>query len=155
MAGVQSMAAVKEWADFDVWESGDLMVTIGGDSAMYDAGQFDQVILAQSSEPFSLVMRVGRDDFFRWPVLQVDRGLRLGADGLAEQLPVPEVDDSGELVWPEGEAPAVNSQFSISGRRRPVYYLFKDLPRDRAHHSGRPLPRRVVVRAFDLFGRSD
>ena len=154
-AGVQSMSAIKQWANFDLWESGDLMVTIPGDSPIYNAGQFDQIVLAQSSEPFSLVFRRGEDDTFQWPVLSVDRVFSLNETKTAiVEWQIPTVTDAGVLEWnPSLPSPDYGQQFSITGRRRPVFFVFKELPRDRAHHAGLPLPRRVVVRTFDLFGR--
>lgn len=121
-AGVQSMAAVKQWADFDVWESGDLMVTIPSDSPMYAAGQFDQIILTQSSEPFSLTMTRGEDDFFRWPVLSITRTFCLSDDGTTVvELTPPVVLPDGTLEWStddEAVVPMLGKQFSITGRDR-------------------------------------
>lgn len=154
-AGVQSMTAKKEWANFDLWESGDMVVTIPGDSPIYAAGQFDQIILSQSSEPFSLVFRRGEDDTFQWPVVSIDRVFSLNQSRTdVVEWQIPTVTEAGALSWDAGlPLPEYGQQFSISGRRRPVFFLFKDLPRDRSHHAGQPLPRRVVVRTFDLFGR--
>jgi hypothetical protein len=63
---------------------------------------------------------------------------------------------AGELpiAWPnDGAAPPVGTQYCVRGRRHPEYFLFKDFPQDRAHYGGLTLPRRTVMRKFDLFGR--
>jgi hypothetical protein len=156
--GLSSMAASKQWANFGVWEQGDVMLTIPGDSPLYQAGQYDQVILTNSSEPFSLTMTRGQNDVFNWPVVGLDRVFFLGLDDEDNQVIVdsalPTVNSDGTLTWPDtGTVPEVGQQFSITGRRRPVYFLYQDLPSDRAHHAGQPLPRKVVARTFDLFGR--
>lgn len=156
--GLSSMAASKQWAKFGVWEAGDLLLTIPGDTPLYGVGRFDQIILTESSEPFSLVMTRGQDDQFQWPVVSVDRVFALGYDDEQVQvivdMAIPLVAGSGAMTWPSGgPAPTSGQQFSITGRRRPVYFLYVDLPSDRAHHGGLPLPRKVVARHFDLFGR--
>ena len=43
--------------------------------------------------------------------------------------------------------------YSMTGRRLPEYICYHDFPQDRAHHSGARLPRKVVLRKFDLLGR--
>lgn len=156
--GLTSMAVSKQWANFGVWEQGDVMLTIPGDSPLYSAGQYDQIILTDSSEPFSLTMIRGQNDRFNWPVVELDRVFMLGLDEDDQQViqdaVLPTVNSDGTLTWPEdGTVPEVGQQFSISGRRRPVYFLYQELPSDRAHHGGQPLPRKVVARVFDLFGR--
>lgn len=156
--GLSAMAASVKWAKFGLWEAGDLLLTIPGDTPLYHAGQFDQIILIESSEPFSLVMTRGVNDRFLWPVVAVDRVFVLGEDDDGAQVVVdcaaPTVAADGSLTWPSaGTVPAAGQQFSVTGRRRPVYFLYQDLPSDRAHHAGLPLPRKVVVRQFDLFGR--
>jgi len=57
------------------------------------------------------------------------------------------------LRWPDGEGPTTGQQYTIMGRKHPEYYVFQDFPQDRAHHHGRDLPRRVVLRKIDLLGR--
>lgn len=156
--GLSSMSASKQWANFGVWEQGDVMLTIPGDSPLYAAGQFDQIILSNSSEPYSLTMIRGQNDRFNWPVVAVDRVFMLMPDDegamVITESALPTVNEGGTLTWPDtGTAPEAGQQFSITGRRRPVYFLYQDLPSDRAHHGGQPLPRKVVARQFDLFGR--
>lgn len=156
--GLSSMAASVRWAKFGVWETGDLLLTIPGDTPLYNAGQYDQVILLESSEPFSLVLTRGVNDRLPWPVVGIDRVFVLSEDDNDVQVTLdtalPTVGTGGVLTWPSsGLTPAVGQQFSITGRRRPVYFLYMDLPSDRAHHGGLRLPRKVVVRQFDLFNR--
>ncbi|MCK7579808.1 MAG: hypothetical protein MZV65_31715 [Chromatiales bacterium] len=44
--------------------------------------------------------------------------------------------------------------YTLAGRAYPEYFCYGDFPQDRAHHHGEPLPRKVVLRKFDLFGRT-
>jgi WD40 repeat protein len=64
---------------------------------------------------------------------------------------VASVAENGAITW--AVAPPIGAQFSMIGRAHPEFFLFKDLPQDRAHHGGATLPRRVVLRRWDLFGR--
>jgi hypothetical protein len=138
-----------EWAKFGIWESGDQVVTLASDSAAYPMGQFDRLAMVQSSVPFSVVLRPG--DRMREPVVFVDRATWFEDGDLIEGAP-PEVGDDGTLTW-DGDAPPDGAQIALTGRKRPEYFCLQEFPQDRAHHHGRDLPRRVVLRKFDLFGR--
>lgn len=155
--GLTSMAVSKQWANFGVWETGDVALIVPGDSLLYGAGRFDQIILADSSEPFSTSFRRGENDVLLWPVVALERAFVLGEiDGEPAiiECALPVVNDNGTMTWPDqGEIPDLGQAYSLTGRRRPVYFLYQDLPSDRAHHHGQPLPRKVVARVFDLFGR--
>lgn len=180
--GLAGMRVAREWANFGLWESGDVVLSIPGDSPLYDAGEFDRITMDDSTEPFSILTT---DRQLR-PIQTGDQLLPtvddtdLLADGwqpVAVTLPfgpasitrivwkdpdtealvegsIPPVTGSDTLTWlhPDG-CPPVGVQFSITGRRHQEYFLFKDLPQDRAHHGGARLPRRVAARRFDLFGR--
>lgn len=50
-------------------------------------------------------------------------------------------------------APPDATQFSVTGRRRPEYFVLQDFPQDRSHFHGITLPRRIVTRLLDLFAR--
>jgi hypothetical protein len=138
-----------EWAKFGLWESGDQVVTLASDSAAYAMGQFDRLAMTQSSVPFSVVLRPG--DRMREPVVSVDRATWFEDGDLVEGGP-PEVGDDGTLTW-DSDAPPDGAQIALTGRKRPEYFCLQEFPQDRAHHHGRDLPRRVVLRKFDLFGR--
>lgn len=138
-----------EWAKFGRWESGDQVMTLPSDSPAYGVGPFDRITMSQSSVPFSTVLRPG--DRLREPVLSVDLATWFEGDQLVSAH-VPAVLDDGSLAWP-AEAPPEGAQVALTGRKRPEYFVLQEYPQDRAHHGGRDLPRRVVARKFDLFGR--
>jgi hypothetical protein len=154
-----------EWAKFGRWESGDQVVTLPSDSPAYALGQFDRLVMLQSSVPFSVILRPG--DTLREPVDSVEQVSWFEGGALVS---VQRPSSSGQCatfpaswlsgVQPEepprtwfGSTPPAEAQVTVSGRKRPEYFCLQEYPQDRAHHHGRPLPRRVVLRKFDLFGR--
>lgn len=154
-AGMTGMRQAREWAAFGQWESGDVVLSVPSDSPLYAAGEYDRVVMVNSSEPFSLARTRDGSDKLAFAVVQVDRVFWLNpGDSAIVEGGIPTVAADGTLTWadPAG-APDPGVQYSITGRRRPEYFVFKDLPQDRAHHSGAALPRRMVLRRFDLFGR--
>jgi len=150
--GLAGMRATREWQAFGEFKGGDVVFTIPSDSPLYAAGETDRVVMTQSSEAFDQVLTRGAGDQLRFPVQEVtecfwrDPTTKARVDGAA-----PKVAADGTLTWTSG-APPAGTQYSISGRRRPEYYVFRDLVQDRAHHFGRALPRKVVMRRFELFG---
>ena len=79
--------------------------------------------------------------------------MQLGNDagaGLVE-CSIRSVAADGTITW--GTPPPLGSLFTLIGRRQLEYFLFKDLPQERAHHGGLALPRRVALRRFDMFDR--
>lgn len=141
----------QEWAKLGKWESGDQVVTLASDVAAYAMGLHDRLTMLDSTAPFSRVLRPGEP--IRERVASLERVTWLADGALVDAYPLPAVDDSGALAWPGG-APSDGAQVSVSGRRHPEYFALQELPQDRAHHGGRDLPRRVVLRAMDLFGRA-
>lgn len=152
--GLASQRVAKEWAAFGLWESGDVVLSVPSDSPLYAAGENDRVLMLNSSEPFSIHMTRDGDERFRFPVVQIDRvaWINPGSSALVEGG-IPTVGADGAPAWtdPAG-APEPGVQYAVTGRKRPEYYLFRDLPQDRAHFGGMALPRRMVLRRFDLFG---
>jgi len=147
---ISGQKAQREWAQFGQWESGDQVATIPADSPAYDLGPQDRLTMRDSSIPFTVILRAG--DPLRGSILSLQR-VTWWADGAMHQaaaLPVVGLD--GRLIW-TGDAPPANAGLAISGRKHPEYFVFQETPQDRAHHGGRTLPRRVVLRLFDLFGR--
>lgn len=159
-AGVESIAAMtgvkaqRAWADFGRWENGDTVFTLPSDQPIYDMGEGDRVVLMNSSEPFSVVIP--------WGGAITGQVVSIGACSyvnFAENapvhdvaLPIPAVAGDGTLSWTSGGPPS-GTQVAVTGRRRPEYFCLQDFPQDRAHHQGRALPRRVVLRRFDVWGR--
>lgn len=150
MAGVAGMKVQRDWAQFGLYEDGDTVVTIGSDSPLYEIGQFDRVAMLNSSQAFSANYLRGEDALLFVP-LQIDRVFWIEGESVVEGS-IPAINLDGTLAWGAG-APPLGVVYSMSGRRRPEYFCFNELSQDRAHHGGSPLPRRVVLRKFDLLGR--
>lgn len=151
-----SMKVAREFAAFGTWESGDVVLTLPGASPIYAAGEKDRIIMRDSSEPFSLMLTRGEQDRLTFPILHIDRIFYLAPPEAAPIIvPAPDWSGDGTLLWDgAAAAPPAGAQYSVSGRKQPEYYLFTDLPQDRAHFGGARLPRRVQARRFDLFGRT-
>lgn len=152
VAGISGQQLQLRWAKMGLYEPGDVVLTLPSDSPIYDMGEFDRVAMLDSSAPFSDKFIRGRDDVLRYPNVSIERVFWL-VDGEVVEGGIPDVGDDGVPAWLSGGEPPPGMVYSITGRRRPEYFCWGPLPQDRAHHGGRDLPRKVVLRAFDLFGR--
>lgn len=153
--GVAGMAGAKtqrEWAQLGVWESGDVVVTIPESTALYDMGQFDRMTAVDSTEQFSLPLVRGDNDRLHFKVESVGRVFWIDGSGAIVAGGIPSVSDAGVLTWASDEPP-VGQQYSISGTKFLEYYCFGMFPTNRNEHQGARLPKRVVLRRWDLFGR--
>jgi hypothetical protein len=96
------------------------------------------------------VLVYGVNDTLKFTPTQIDSVIWIdGSDAIITGT-VPTI-VNGALVW-SGTIPPVKTSYTITGRRAPEYYCYQDLPLDRPHEFGEPLPRRVVLRRFDLMG---
>ena len=153
MTGLSGQKIMREWMQSGNAELGDVVFTIPSDSPLYDIAPYDRVTLVNSSAPWSASFVRGSEDFSRHQIVDVDRVMWMADDGASvEYGDAPIVADDGAFSWAQN-GPPVGIAYSMSGRVRPEYFVWGDYPSDRAHHSGRRLPRRVVMRKFDLFGR--
>ena len=148
----------REWAQNGLFESGDVIVTVGSDSPLYQAGEFDRVLLVQQTEPFESVLTYTGSETLGWPVMEVDQVFWLDPKSKAiVQGGIPGTGLLGQVCWNDpqgGPAPPPGIQYSITGRRVPEYFVFGQMPADRAHFRGATLlPRRVTLRKYDLFSR--
>lgn len=141
----------KKWAQFGQYDDGDTVVTIGSDQAAYGIAAFDRVLMLDQTEPFSMKLVPGVNTRITFPILSVEKVLVIGADGSLKSLGLPDVNQLGQLVWPTGKP---LTAYSITGRRPVEFYAWTNQPFDRPHELGEPLPRRIVLRRFDLYGRS-
>lgn len=154
--GVSSQRQVRAWLDMGQIENGDQILTVPGASPLHAAGENDLIIMSQSSQPYSVVLVRDGNERADPGAFALDQCLWLRpGDRAIVEGDVPAVDPmTGALSWANPErAPEPGIQFTIRGRRRPVYFVFRDLPQDRAHSGGLPLPRRIHARRFDLMGR--
>lgn len=143
----------RAWATFGLYENGDVVVTLPSDNPVYEIGEFARVLLQNTTSPFSRVYVRGANDTLNPEAIEsIDRVHWLDAESVQVNGGIPVVDDGGVLLWSSGEPPA-GQQYTITGREHPEYFVWGEFPQDRAHHRGEPLPRRVVMRRFDLFGR--
>lgn len=143
----------RQWEITTLWERGDVVVTLPSNSPVYALGEFDRVRFQHSSEPFSRVQVRGRETLFDRHFVAVDRVVVVRGGALLD-LAVPRFGEDGVMVWPDGDQPRPGEAYTIAGRVRPEYFCFGDFPQDRAHHHGQCLPRKVVLRKFDLLGRT-
>jgi hypothetical protein len=61
----------------------------------------------------------------------------------------------GNLSWPNGGGPPIGVTYSLTGTKFDEYFIFLNLPSDRNEHEGARLPKKVTLRKWDLFGRSN
>ena len=151
-AAVAGQKVQRAWATFGFWEAGDVVLSLGSDSELYKMGEHDRVVFSKSSVPFSIKLTRGAGDTLKFTTESINRVFWLDNASQIVEGGIPTVAANGTLTWATGEPPA-GMQYSISGRKRPEYFCWGEFPQDRAHHDGAALPRRVVLRSFDLFKR--
>lgn len=154
VAGVSSQDLQLKWAEFGMWQDGDTVITIPENTPMYEAGQFDRVLMLNNVSNFSLpLVRGGANEkLFNVPVKKITRVFWIGKDGGIVDGGIPKVDKDGSLSWANREPPA-GTQYSVSGVQYNEYFCWGPFPHDRNQHQGARLPRRMVLRRFDLFSR--
>lgn len=155
VTGVAGMAGVKvqrQWAQFGVYENGDVVVTIGSSTPLYGMGQFDRIVALDATDVFSQVLTRGQGDRLFGPIKNVSRVFWLESNQAIVEGGIPTVSSTGALTWSSG-APPSGVQYTVCGERYSEYFCFMELPGDRNEHQGAQLPRRVVLRKFDLFSR--
>lgn len=157
VAGVLALSGQKvarAWQQSGLWENGDVVCTLPSDTALYAMGEYDRVLFKQSSLPFSTVRVNTGTQNLGFPLVAIDRVFWSNVEKTAIVAgSIPTVSPTGDLTWASGGPPA-GVQYTLSGRKRPEYFCYKEFPQDRAHHHGKTLPRRVVLRSFDLYGRA-
>lgn len=151
--GVAGTRVQRDWRDFGRYESGDMVITLPSDQPIYAMGEFDRVVAVQSSDVFQLQFTRGRPgETLRFAPQSLTRAFWLdAAQNVVDGVP-PVADATGALTWGAG-GPPVGTQYTLRGTRSPEYYCFSELPADRPIHGDMRLPRKVVLRKWDLFGR--
>ncbi len=150
VVGVVSREIVRKYAPMEILDAGDIMLVIPSDQPVYAIGELDRVVMADRTEPFSLTRLRGTSDFIGFAPSQITAVTWIW-DGELMSGAIPSVASDGSLSWASG-APPDGVVYALSGRRHPEYFCYLTLPTDRPIHGGEPLPRRVVLRRFDLFG---
>jgi hypothetical protein len=153
VAGVASQKVQQAWAQFGMWQDGDTVLSIPENTPLYEMGQFDRVTMLNATEDFSLVLVRGAPvEKLFFNVNSIFRVFWLDANKNVVQGAIPTVAADGSLSWTSG-APPLGVQYSVSGKRYSEYFCFGQFPGMRGEHQGARLPKRVVLRSFDLFGR--
>lgn len=153
--GIANQGTQKRWAQMGRYEAGDAVVAVPSDSPVYDAGQFDRIAMLNSTDRFSLsLVRGAQDERLFVQVQSVDRVFWLTNGGLPlVDGGIPAVAANGVLTWASG-APPAGVTYTIEGSKFSEYFVFDSMPSDRNEHSGAALPRKIVLRNFDLYGRA-
>jgi hypothetical protein len=153
VAGVSSQKVQQAWQQFGLYQTGDTVLSVPQISPMYDAGQFDRLLALNATEQFSINLLAGTNDRLLMPVLTITRVFWLNA-GLTATIEgaIPTV-TAGALTWPNGGGPPTGTTYSVSGTQTQEFFVWGDYPVNRAEHHGLRLPKRIVLRRFDLFGR--
>lgn len=152
-AGMTNLSPQKAMQIFGVWEPGDAMLTVPADSPLYAAGRHDRIRASAATSPFSQVITPDFNERLVGGIVSIERVYWIDDDGeTIVEGGIPTVNDDGSLTWTEG-APPEGRSYSITGRRYDELFVFRDLPSNR--NSGvTGLPRKLLVRKFDLFGRA-
>ena len=143
----------RAWESFGAYETGDVVVTIPSSSEVYDIGEFDRVVMSDSSLPFSITKLHDSTEKVQFKNVTVSRVFWLDDSDNVVEGGLPDVGEDGTPTWASGEPPT-GKQYTITGRRSPEYFMYQDFPQDRAHHGGMNLPRKVVLRSFELMNKS-
>ncbi|MNP11945.1 hypothetical protein D3C76_1041580 [compost metagenome] len=154
VVGLCNQKTQAEWAKSGMWESGDLVVSIPADSPLWNAGQFDRVTALNARDRFSQPMQRGAPtERLLFVPESIERVFwRHPQTGLLVEGGIPTVAADGRLAWAAGEPPP-GTTYSLTGWKFSEYFVFGDYPANRNMHSGMKLPKRVVLRRWDLMGR--
>lgn len=157
VVGVASQDTQMKWAKLGQWEHGDMVVSLPEDQPAWDwGGQYDRVTTLDGLDGFSDVLVHGAptERLRRFPK-SIERVFWLNdtRTGFIEGG-IPEVAANGRLTWPNGGEPPAGKQYTITGERYSEYFMLDAYPSDRNEHKGMRLPKRIVLRKFDLFGRA-
>lgn len=155
VAALAGQRAQKDWATFGQYEAGDLVLTIPEDTPIYTMGQWDRVTAMNTQQAFSNVLVSGSPLEKLWTsVIAVSGTFWLINDGTEVQPGgVPVVNADGTLSWPNGGQPPAGMQYTITGTKRLDYYCWGMYPTSRNFQQGLRLPRKVVLRDWDLYSR--
>lgn len=155
VAGVASQKVMAEWMQSGMYESGDMILSVPQNSSMYAAGQFDRIVMKNGTDVFSMPLTRGSPgERLLFQVESVQRCFWLHPttrEVIEGGLPV--ISSTGVPSWPDGGAPPDGYVYSLTGNKFTEYFIFQQLMSDRGEHQGARLPKRVVARVWDLFGR--
>jgi hypothetical protein len=155
-AGVNQQKAAREWSQSGQWESGDVILTVPGDSIMYQQlSRFDRIELLNATDLFKLLLTRGLDDRIFLPVKSFSQVFWLDPNNINAMIQggLPAIDANGNLTWPNNDGPPSGTQYSITGTRFIDYFVWYAAVSNRGEHAGAALPQKAWLRRFDLFFR--
>jgi hypothetical protein len=155
VVGMSSQKTQAKWAAMGRYSDGDVVLTVPGDSPMWDIGQFDRVVMLNATERFSQgLVRGSPAERLNGRILEIERVFWISKQsGNIIDAVLPTISGTGAITFPDGMVPPAGQSYSITGERRPEYYCYENMPSNRNEHSGARLPKNVVLRKFDLWGR--
>ncbi|MCT9846743.1 hypothetical protein N7563_22010 [Leclercia adecarboxylata ATCC 23216 = NBRC 102595] len=156
--GIASQSTQIKWAKMGQWEHGDMVVVIPENCLAWDyGGQYDRFITQEGLDGFSEVLvRGAPTERLRVPVHEVFRCFWIDPTDKTKVVEggLPVIDANGRPSWPNGGEPPLGTSYSVTGDRFSEYFLVDAYPDDRNEHRGMRLPKRVVLRKWDLYGRA-
>lgn len=153
VVGIASQKVQQNWAKLGLWESGDSVVSVPEDSPMYEIGQGDRVLMMNGTDRFSVpLIRGAPNEFMRLPVEKIERVFWFDTNSREVEGSIPTIGANGALIF-GANAPPLGKTYTLTGTRYAEYYCYQNFPSDRNQHQGMRLPKLVVMRHFDLFGR--
>lgn len=155
VTGIASQKVQMQWAQMGQWEQGDMVLSIPQVSPLWGAGQYDRITSMNSTDVFSQPLVHGAPtERLIFAVASITRCFWLHPQTrLIVEGGLPVVSATGTLSWPNGGEPPPGMTYSLTGAKHSEYFIWGDMTSDRNQHSGMALPRRVVARKWDLFGR--
>lgn len=157
VTGVASQKVQMEWQASGLYEAGDMVLSIPQSSPLWDAGQYDRILLLNSTDVFSQPFMHGAPtERLLFKPAKLTRCFWLHPQNRNQIVEggIPTVDAQGNLSWPGGVGePPPNTSYSLTGEKYDEYFVFMQLVSDRGEHQGMRLPKRVTARKWDLFGR--
>ena len=156
VVGVASQKVQITWANLGMYEAGDLVLSVQQASPVWDAGQYDRLLMLNASTSFSQPLTRGApSERLIFSVKRVTRCFWLGPAPARQIVEggIPVVSADGLLSWPNGGEPPAGTVYSLTGEKFDEYFILMDMPGNRNQHSGSRLPKRIVARKFDLFNR--
>lgn len=118
-------------------------------------GRFDRIEMLNATDVLKLTLTRGENDRIFTSVQSFIRVFWLDPNNINSTIDggLPAIDGSGNLTWPNNDGPPNGTQYSIMGTRFLDYFVWYNLPSNRAEHFGANLPQKAWLRRFDLFGR--
>jgi len=152
--GTSGMSIQRAWSSMGLYESGDQVITIGNDSPLYGVSNGDRVLLINSSIPFEVNLDHTGTEIFPYSFESIQSIAKVfwisGSSYAYSTIAINST--TNRVEWTANE-PSINTQYTVLGRRNPEYYAYMDYPVDRSHFHGLPLPRRIVLRNYEVARR--